>query len=201
MGLRSLVPVAHRCWWTRPRERTRRYLVDAAENVGVADDDPRLLAVIALADPERTGPSVLRRVSRKRLTRIDDPAEALYVGIAAEKAGDFALARPFLARAVERLRGEGRLGLLAQALVHYAWTATHAGAWRAGPAAGVEAAGLARDSRQPHFGLMGELIAGLASALRGTDPDVEGMIARPEQALAAMNGGPMLAPAHLARGA
>src|SRR5258708_5343538 len=126
-------------------------LVDAAENVGVADDDPRLLAVIALANPEQTGPSVLRRVSRKRLARIDDPAEALYLGIAAEKAGDFARARRFLARAVERLREEGRLGLLAQALVHYAWTATHAGDWRAGEAAGLEAAVLPRDTRPRQF--------------------------------------------------
>jgi DNA-binding CsgD family transcriptional regulator len=192
--------VAHRAWWTRPQERTRRYLVDAAENVGVADDDPRLLAVIALANPEQTGPSVLRRVSRKRLTGIDDPAEALYLGIAAEKAGDFARARPFLSRAVERLREEGRLGLLAQALVHYAWTATHGGDWRAGEAAGVEAAGLAGDSRQLEFGLIGELVATLARALRG-ESDVERMITGPERVLAAMNGGPLLAPAHIARGA
>jgi DNA-binding CsgD family transcriptional regulator len=200
MAMRSLVPVAHRAWWTRPQERTRRYLVDAAENVGVADDDPCLLAVIALANPEQTGPSVLRRVSSKRLTRIDDPAEALYLGIAAEKAGDFARARPFLSRAVERLREEGRLGLLAQALVHYAWTATHGGDWRGGEAAGVEAAGLAGDSRQLEFGLIGELVATLARALRG-DPDVEQMITGPEQVLAAMNGGPLLAPAHIALGA
>ena len=49
MALRSLVPIAHRCWWTRPRARTREYVVDAAESCGVPDDDPRLLAVIALA--------------------------------------------------------------------------------------------------------------------------------------------------------
>ncbi|HWW91014.1 MAG TPA: LuxR C-terminal-related transcriptional regulator, partial [Solirubrobacteraceae bacterium] len=200
MAVRSLVPVAHRAWWTRPAERTRRYLVDAAENVGVADDDPRLLAVIALADPERTGPSVLRRVSLKRLARIDDPADAFYLGIAAEKAGDFARARRFLSRAVERLREEGRLGLLAQALVHYAWTSTHAGDFRAGEAAGVEAAGLAGDSRQLEFGLIGELAAMLARALRG-DPGVEQMITAPEEVLVAMNGGPLLAPAHMARGA
>ena len=55
MALRSLVPIAHRCWWTRPRARTREYVVDAAEGCGVPEDDPRLLAVIALAHPEMTG--------------------------------------------------------------------------------------------------------------------------------------------------
>ena len=59
------------------------------------------------------------------------PVAAMYVGIAAEKAGDFAAGSRFLARAVERLREQGRLGLLTQALVHYAWAATYAGDWEA----------------------------------------------------------------------
>jgi hypothetical protein len=33
-ALRSLVPVAHRSWWTRPRATTRRYLVEAAQSLG-----------------------------------------------------------------------------------------------------------------------------------------------------------------------
>ena len=31
MALRSLVPIAHRSWWTRTRPRTRQYLVDTAD--------------------------------------------------------------------------------------------------------------------------------------------------------------------------
>jgi hypothetical protein len=50
-ALRSLVPIAHRCWWTRSHPRTRQYVVDAAEGIGFPDDDPRLLVVIALANP------------------------------------------------------------------------------------------------------------------------------------------------------
>jgi DNA-binding CsgD family transcriptional regulator len=201
MALRSLVPIAHRCWWTRSRTRTRRYLVDAAEDAGVPEGDPRLLAIIALAHPEMTGQTVLRRVSSIRLHELADPVDAMYVGIAAEKAGDFAVAAPFLARAVERLREQGRLGMLTQALVHYAWTATHTGDWAAAAAAGAEAAGLARDTRQPQFGLTGELMAALAGALGGSEPELETMVAGPERALLAMNGGPMLAPAHIVRGA
>ncbi len=56
MALASLVPIAHRCWWTRCQPRTRKYVVDAAEEMGFPDDDSRLLAVVALADPETTGP-------------------------------------------------------------------------------------------------------------------------------------------------
>jgi DNA-binding CsgD family transcriptional regulator len=201
MALRSLVPIAHRCWWTRPRTRTRQYLVEAAEGMGVAEDDPRVLVVIALADPEGTGPSVLSRVARTRLHEMSDPVSAMYVGIAAEKAGDFATGARFLDRAVERLREQGRIGMLTQALVHYAWAATYAGDWESATAAGAEGAHLARDSRQPQFGLTGELISALATAMRGNEADLEARLAGPEQALLAMNGGPLLAPAHLARGA
>jgi ATP/maltotriose-dependent transcriptional regulator MalT len=201
MALRSLVPIAHRCWWTRARTSTREYLVEAAESVGVGDSDPRLLVVIALAHPEATAPSVLARVARMRLHEVDDPVSAMYVGIAAEKAGDFAMGARFLRRAVEGLREQGRLGMLTQALVHYAWAATYAGEWEAAAAAGAEGARLASDSRQPQFGLTGELLAALATALRGQEADLESILRGPEQTLLAMKAGPLLAPAHLARGA
>ena len=201
MALGSLVPIAHRCWWTRCQPRTRKYVVDAARQTGFPDDDPRMLAVMALADPEETGRSVLLRVSQIRRHAVSDPLAAIHVGIAAEKAGDFQLAARFLARAVDRLREQGRLGLLTQALVHYAWTATHAGDWSAAAAAGSESGRLARDTDQPQYGLTGELIAGLVAGLRGNEPDLDGRIAGPERALKAMDGGPLLAPAHLARGA
>src|SRR5207237_2453435 len=43
MALGSLVPIAHRCWWTRSAPRTRRYVVDEAQAMGLPDDDPRVL--------------------------------------------------------------------------------------------------------------------------------------------------------------
>jgi DNA-binding CsgD family transcriptional regulator len=201
MALGSLVPVAHRCWWTPCQPRTRRYVVDAAREMGFPDDDPRLLAVMALANPEETGPAVLLRVSQIRLADVTDPLGAIHVGIAAEKAGDFGLGARFLGRAVAGLREQGRLGLLTQALVHYAWAATYAGDWSAAAAAASEGARLARDTDQPQYGLTGELIAGLVAGLAGNERDLDERIAGPERTLRAMRGGPLLAPAHLARGA
>ena len=197
MALGSLVPIAQRSWWTQTRTRTRKYVVDTAQDLGFREDEPRLLAIMALADPERTGRSVLVRLSRIRLHNVTDPLAAIHVGIAAENVGDFALGARFLGRAVDRLREQGRLGVLTQALSHYSWAAVHAGDWSAAAAAGSEAARLARDTDQPEFGLTGELYAGLVAALRGNEPEIAG----PERTLRAMNGGPLLAPAHLARGA
>src|SRR5438552_7027238 len=201
MALRSLVPIAHRCWWTRTKTRTREYLVEAALAMGMADDDPRVLAVVGLAHPEETGPTILKQVSRMRLHEMTDPIAAMYVGIAAEKAGDFATGVRFLASAIDGLREQVRLVPLTQALVHYAWAAIHAGEWPATAAAAHEAAGLARDTGQPQYGLTAELVGALATALRGTEPDIESVLAEPERALLAMKGGPLLATAHLARGA
>jgi DNA-binding CsgD family transcriptional regulator len=200
-ALRSLVPIAHRCWWTRSRPRTRQYIVDAGEGIGFPGDDPRLQVVMALANSELTAPAVRRRVARLRLGEMIDPVAVMYAGIAAEKAGDFAAGSRFLARAVERLREQSRLGMLTQALVHYAWAATYAGDWEAAERAGAEAATLARETRQPQFGLTGQLVGTLAAALRGSETDLDAMLTEPERALTAMNGGPLLAPAHLARAA
>jgi DNA-binding CsgD family transcriptional regulator len=201
MALRSLVPIAHRCWWTRTRTRTRQYLVDTATSMGLPDDDPRVLAVIVLADPEMTGASVRERVAHLRLHEVADPVAAMYVGIAAEKAGDFSAGARFLAHAVDGLREQVRLGPLTQALVHLAWAAMHNGDWGVAAAAAAEGARLARETQQPQYGLTGELIAALVAALRGTEADVEALVAQPEQALRSMKGGPLLATAHLARGA
>jgi len=201
MALRALVPIAHRCWWTRTKTRTREYLVEAALAMGMADDDPRVLAVVGLANPEETGPMILKRVSRMRLHEMTDSIAAMYVGIAAEKAGDFATGVRFLASAIDGLREQVRLVPLTQALVHYAWAAIHTGEWPAATAAAYEATGLARDTTQPQYGLTGELVGALATALRGTEPDIGSVLAEPEGALLAMKGGPLLATAHLARGA
>jgi len=201
MALRSLVPVAHRAWWTRTRPTTRRYLVEAAETLSVPAGDPRVLAVTALADPEETGLEVMSHVSRVRLHEVPDAIAAMYVGIAAEKSGDFALGARFLSAAVDGLRDQVRLGVLTQALVHYSWAATFAGEWTAAAAAAAEGAALAHETNQPQFGLTGALIGALVSALRGNDPDIDGVSTQPEWSGIVMNGGPLLATAHLARAA
>jgi DNA-binding CsgD family transcriptional regulator len=201
MALRSLVPIAHRAWWTRTRPATREYLVRAAHGIGFPEDDPRVLTICAMADPEVTGASVLQRVSRLRV-RGDTDAEALmFTGIAAEKAGDVALGARFLARAIEGLREQVRLAALTQCLAHYAWATAHTGEWGTAAAAAAEAQSLARDTRQLQYGVTAELVGALVAALRGNEPDLDSWLAGPEQRVLAMRGGPLIATAHLARGA
>ena len=200
-ALRSLVPIAHRCWWTRTRDATRRYLIDAARTIGTSDEDPRMLVVMALADPAESAPLVLRALSRIRSHDLTDPVTAMNLGIAAEKVGDFATGARFLARAVAGLRAEFRLGPLTQALTHFAWASAHTSEWDAAAVAAREAAGLGRDTSQPQYGLTAELLSSWIEGMRGPSERVAAMLAEPEQRLLAMKAGPLLATAHLARGA
>jgi len=200
-ALESLEPIAHRCWWTRCQLRTREYLVEAAMSLGVSSDDPRVLAVAALAHPEQTGPRVLDRVSHMPLETSADPMSAMYLGIAAEKAGDFALGTRFLATAVAGLREHARLGVLTQALTHYAWAATYADSWDAARMAAEEAAILAHDTGQPEFGVTAQFIGAIVAALRGEAPDIEAIVAQAELTPLTSKSSPLLATAHLARGA
>src|SRR4029077_4116620 len=176
-------------------------LVEAATAMGMADDDPRVLVVVGLAHPEVMGPAVREWVARMRPHEMADPTAAMYAGMAAEKTGDVATGVKFLASAIDGLRDQVRLVPLTQALGHYAWAATFAGEWPAAAAAAHEAAVLARDTTQPQYGLTAELIGALVTALRGNESDLESVLAEPERALLAMKGGPLLATAHLARGA
>jgi ATP/maltotriose-dependent transcriptional regulator MalT len=114
---------------------------------------------------------------------------------------DFAAGARLLTRAVERLRTQVRLGPLTQALVHLAWATVHTGEWHVAAEASTEGARLARDTRQPQYGLTGELIGALVTALRGSEEEFEVVVAQPERTLQSMKGGPLLATAHLARGA
>jgi DNA-binding CsgD family transcriptional regulator len=199
-ALASLVPVALRCWWTHTRPQTRSYLVSAAKEMPFPKQDPRMLAVIALAHPDLRGAEVQVHMARIRPEDIDDPVDAMHIGLAATAIGDFARAAPYLEASAGQLREQGRLGLLAQALLYQAWAGTYTGDWRAAAAAAAESSELARETRQAQFGLTARLIGALLSALRGVDDNVESLVAGPERVLIQTNGGPMLAPAHLARG-
>src|SRR5438309_2289635 len=101
MALRSLVPIAHRSWWTRTKTRTREYLVEAAMAMGMADDDPRVLVVVGLAHPELTGPA-LRGNEADLESVLAEPERALL----AMKGGPL-LATAHLARGAAAL-GDGR---------------------------------------------------------------------------------------------
>jgi DNA-binding CsgD family transcriptional regulator len=179
LALRSLRTVAIGCWWGNPNQETRDLVVRAAERLEAPDDDPYLLAVRASADPVEHGALVIDRISRMTPDPTGDPAVLNILGLAATSVWAFDLALPFLSAAVDGLRTQGRLGLLAQARVTESWAALHLAKETLAFAASDEGGRLARETGQLRWALAADLAKATVAGERG---DVETMNALADQA-------------------
>ncbi|MEA2284250.1 MAG: hypothetical protein QOJ21_293, partial [Solirubrobacteraceae bacterium] len=201
LALDALHTVALRCWWSNPEDETRELLVSTAERIGVPPDSPQLLAILALAAPVERGAVVVRRMARLHADEVSDPLEALHLGMAGTAVGTFDRAAAFLEAAVEGLRGQGRIGVLAQALVHQAWGAVHIGNWQLAVAAADEADRLAGGTSQPRWLAAGRLAGATVAGLRGDQERADSLAAAAEELLLPTGASPMLSLVALARGA
>ena len=196
-ALASLVPVALRCWWSNPEQRTRDAVAAAAEALPVAPDDPARIAVLAMAAPVQQGPDVLRHLDRGAHT---DPAELRLLALAASAVGDFETCLRLSNAAVSGLRAQGRLGLLAHALVTQAWAATLMGSAGVAMPAAAEAGRLARETDQARWSEVARLAEAAMAARRGEADAAEALAAAAERVILPMAAGPMLSLVQLARG-
>ena len=175
-------------------------LVRVTDTVPVAEDDPRVLAILATGALTERGENVLERLRRKDSTSEADPAEQRFLGMAATTIGDFVLAETFFARAVTALRSQGRLALLAQALNLHAWTALHTKSIDLAAAHAEEGGRLARETAQPLWSAGTDVTLVHVAAMRGADADVEALAARAERNLSPTQGADVLADLQVARG-
>jgi hypothetical protein len=166
-ALKSLQAAALRCWWGNPSQETRDRVVASAQRIPVAEDDAALLAVLAFADPVKNGALVIERISRLSPDASADPTAMHVIGTAATAVFAFDLSSGFLGSAVDGLREQGRLGLLAQALVSQAWASLHLGASSLAASAAEEAARLARETGQPRWSLAAQLVLATVAGERG----------------------------------
>jgi DNA-binding CsgD family transcriptional regulator len=167
LALKSLLTVAVGCWWGNPTQETRDLVVAAVERLQVAEDDPARLAVLAWADPVKRGALVIDRISQMTPDATGDPAALHLVGTAATAVWAFDLSLGFLSGAVDGLRAQGRLGLLAQALVSRSWAAFHLAKETLAVSAADEAARLARETGQSRWALAADLARAAVASERG----------------------------------
>ncbi|HEX4689631.1 MAG TPA: AAA family ATPase [Solirubrobacteraceae bacterium] len=196
-ALASLVPVALRCWWSNPEQRTRDAVAAAAEALPVGPDDPARVAVLAMAAPVQQGAEVLRRLEPGVHT---DPAELRLLALAASAVGDFETCLRLSDAAVAGLRAQGRLGLLAHALVTQAWAAILMGSAGVALPAAEEAGRLARETDQPRWSEVARLAEAAIAGRRGDAETSEALAAAAERVILPMAAGPMLSLVQLARG-
>jgi DNA-binding CsgD family transcriptional regulator len=198
--LRSLVPVAIGCWWGNPTQQTRDLVVEAAERLRADPDDPSLLAVLACADPLKRGKVVIERIRRIPPDATRDPVELHLIGTAATAVWAFDLSWSFLGAAVDGLRSQGRLGLLAQALVSQAWAAIHLAKETHAMAAADEAARLARETGQSRWAVAADLAKATIAGERGDAKTAHALADRAEAELLPIGAQAVLSLVRFARG-
>jgi DNA-binding CsgD family transcriptional regulator len=199
LAVRCLLAAASRCWWGNPGPETRAAVIAAAERVPLPEDAPAMLAILAHADPVARGAFVIDRISR--MTPIPaDPTGTYLVGCAATAVWAYDLSLGFLDTAVNGLRAQGRLGLLAQALVRQAWAAVHLAREPLAISAAEEAARLARETGQLRSAVVADLARATIAAERGEFTVAEEVARQAEAVLLPMGATSMLALTQFVRG-
>lgn len=172
LALSMLDAAALQCLEAGHGDGLRQIVVAAVETMPALSGSPRSLPALALADPDGHGQVIIKEASRLRQPAARDAAEAgdlLAAGIAATIAGDPETGVSLLASAVPLLRVQGRLRLLARALVVRAWGAIYCCDWSTAITAAQEGVRLAQETEQPLFVTMGLCAQLTLAALRG-DP-------------------------------
>ena len=198
-ALDVLQTASSRFWWGNPDQILRDLVVSAAEALSVPDSSPKLLAVLAQADPVKTGGTVIARISLMSPDHAD-PAGMYLVGLAASSVWAYDLALVFLKTAVDGLRARGRLGLLARALAAQAWAAVHAAREPLAVSAAEEAIALARETGQLRLAVTAQLAKAVVAAERGDFAIAEALAREAEAVLLPMGATRMLALVQFIRG-
>jgi DNA-binding CsgD family transcriptional regulator len=192
LALHLLAAAGTRAWWGDLDETIGERLAGVAMRVRVDRGDPRLLASIAWASPVGHAALVAERLAYADGAQSTDPARAHLCGMAATATGYFELSAPFFERAVDGLRSEGRLALLAQALTMRVWGDIRLGNWTRVARDAEEAGLIADQTRQPSWAARAAAAEAMLAALQGDDQLAETLaengerIASPARARAAL---------------
>jgi DNA-binding CsgD family transcriptional regulator len=200
LALDSLITISLRFFWSNPSRKTREQLLLVADDLDVSPLDPRLISLLAQTVPTERGADVLDRLVQLGPFLCDDAERLHLLGIGALAVGDVALARMYLAAAVDRIRDQGRLGLLAKALITSARASVQVGATRNAITEAAEGGQLAKESGQPMWAVTASITMAEALAMRGDRPAALPLIDDVEAALVSQGPQPMLALVQLARG-
>ncbi|MFG2966754.1 MULTISPECIES: ATP-binding protein [unclassified Streptomyces] len=180
-----LVGATIRCWWSEPGQAIRTDVVTTADSLTgslpLGDADPRLLASWAVGGGFARHRHVVRSLAEWAERDDVDPAATGLLARAAFVSGEFSRALRFTRPALDGLRLQGRLGLLAQVLVLQTFAAMYLGRWDlTGPAA-EEAERLAAETRQPVWEACAALGRANLAGLRGQTEEAERLLAKAER--------------------
>jgi DNA-binding CsgD family transcriptional regulator len=199
-ALDALATVSVRTYWERLDDATRREIASISDEIAAPADDPYRLQVLGLIDPIGRAKQVVEQVSNLSPVGRSDPEELFAVGVAASAVWADTLALPFLQAASTGARAEGRLNLLAHALVFEAWADLRRGAVRRAITRAAEGARISEEVRALRYVVAAQLAQAIAAAEQGEEENPERLITEAEAVLIPLGSNPMLALPTYARG-
>jgi DNA-binding CsgD family transcriptional regulator len=200
LALNLLMAASLRGWWADTGPVARATVASVVEDMSGCEDDPRYVAVLAVAEPVLRGRQAAELLSRFVLEDVGDADALRLLGMAAHAIGDEVRCADFLDRAESKLRAEGRLGLLPHVFGMQIQARSELGDWRRAAAAAEEGRRLAAETGQPIWST-GTLVGDArAAALRGDTETALQLAAHAEEAANQGHLNDLLACVQLARG-
>ena len=199
-ALDTIATVGMRAFLGPLSDDVRRDLSEIVVGLAVPPAHPQRLATLALLDPVGRGREVVQRLRDLSPVTLTAAHGLTWAGEAASAVWADDLALPFLQSAIDRLRPEGRLVWLAQALTLHAWVNARQGAVREAITSADEAARLAAETRQPRYVPVANLAHAAAAGGMGEEEIAHRLVAEAEAALLPMGAHPLLALVAVVRG-
>lgn len=190
---------AGKSWWVGRSEERRGLFVAALERMGIPEGDPQRLAVLGMVAPTGREQDVLEHLSRIPEGNTD-PTVARVLGLAGYGVGHLEYAIDALTVAVDGLRVQGRLSLLAQALVTRALTDVQLGRFDLAALDAEEGRRLATEAGWSLFAESAHAVRGLLAGLRGNAEKAEAILSEVEQTMIQRRAKAVLSDVQLARG-
>jgi DNA-binding CsgD family transcriptional regulator len=161
-----LCSAAYRGWMQEPGNAVASTIATLVTDSPQALSDPRRAIMLAYADSVDSS-SAVTKIMHALVTVDLDSVTVFNLGHAAACIGDFELADVFLADAAARLRAEGRVQVLARAVVMQAWARLRRGQWAPAIPLADEGCRLAEESGQAEWLAAGFAGRAMVAALRG----------------------------------
>jgi DNA-binding CsgD family transcriptional regulator len=171
---------ALRCWHRQPDGDPSRRIVQLVTDAAGSLAGPLRAVTLAYADPVGSAAAVAG-ILRNVVTTDLDSVTVQTLGHAASCIGNFELADMLFADAIARLRAEGRLQVLARAIVLQAWARLRRGQWSTAMPLAEEGTRLADESGQAEWQASGFAAQAMVAALRGETSEAASAADRAER--------------------
>lgn len=174
---------ASRCWLVNPEVGAGGLVASAAEDMLREASSPRRALVFAFSDSVNRAGDILRLIDAE----IGHPHPSTIrhqLAQAAACTGAFATAESLFGDVIRAYRTEGRLPLLAEALVLHAWSALRRGMWGTAVPSAEEGGRLAEETNQPTWFASALAARAMVEGLRGNVEQARELAARAEEVAA-----------------